>query len=597
MRFLCHIFLLFLFTVVIGGFKINQVIQKKKCGNCTQTETTLPKPTQPGLIPTEPTQTEMQTEPTPTEMQTEPTPTKMPTTQPKTTEMPTTEPKTTEMPTTEQRTTEMPTTEPETEAPFDPRCWYDGEYMENGEYIEVSQESVGVMLRSGVEPRVAERMLQIDSFNGAKCLVIICIESNVTKVITTCRDCPPDPSDTSLSFAFDTTESMHSEAEQMKTGVKNIVHFVDNNPTSNIGLYVLAEFNDPMKPAFGKWNSSHNPGYELVIATNNNSLFESKVDNITIGGGVDCPEMAFGGIQEAGAVSLENSYIYVITDASHKDKDDKYAAVEAMVLHKSLHVVFILTGVCGRRGVDTYYTDLAEISNGLVIEVDKDKISGVVDLTQVFTYIQTTFTANRVCLLNSRKVFNGFNVSLVIDTTLCSFTVIVDGAGSDTGIILTLPNGYISLYSDHDTSHFKNSLMFTVHEPMTGNWMIQVVGDKEYDIGVTANSTFQLEYGFTLDSNNYNICGTYRQPIMYLHNYLLVTVSDASQITTLTEAVVEYYEVDNKTELDLTYTDGVYRSQALKTMHYHFDIKIVGSDYEGNPLVRELCTIFSSCTE
>jgi hypothetical protein len=56
-----------------------------------------------------------------------------------------------------------------------------------------------------------------------------------------------------------------------------------------------------------------------VSRTRNPLDFERELHNINIHGGGDCPEMSIYAIREALLLSLDNSYIYVFTDARAKD--------------------------------------------------------------------------------------------------------------------------------------------------------------------------------------------------------------------------------------------------------------------------------------
>ena len=66
--------------------------------------------------------------------------------------------------------------------------------------------------------------------------------------------------------------------------------------------------------------------------------FKDAVDGLKIGGGGDCPEVTYCGIQLAAKASEPNSYIYVIAGANGKDDTHIYEDVMDLLKKKNLRV-------------------------------------------------------------------------------------------------------------------------------------------------------------------------------------------------------------------------------------------------------------------
>lgn len=155
----------------------------------------------------------------------------------------------------------------------------------------------------------------------------------------------------SLILVFDATGSMHDDLVQLRGAAKEIVkHFSaqEENPIQN---YILSVFRDP--------------DVEPVLKTKDPLKLLERLEEITIFGGEDCPELALTGIQQAIEVSLPNSHAFVFSDASAKDFG-LLEDVKEKIQKKQITVNFLLTGNCGEKTSMGYqvYEKLSQSSGG-----------------------------------------------------------------------------------------------------------------------------------------------------------------------------------------------------------------------------------------
>lgn len=75
-----------------------------------------------------------------------------------------------------------------------------------------------------------------------------------------------------------------------------------------------------------------------VIETLDPKVILGKLNQVRVNGGGDCPEMGITAVVEALKVVKPNSYVYLFTDASPKDSNLVYEALE-LVQRKQTQVI------------------------------------------------------------------------------------------------------------------------------------------------------------------------------------------------------------------------------------------------------------------
>ena len=151
---------------------------------------------------------------------------------------------------------------------------------------------------------------------------------------------------------------MWDDLDKVKKGAQRILQSARQRKIQPLYNYLLVPF--------------HDPDVGPVSRTRNPLDFERELHNIRIHGGGDCPEMSIYAIREALLLSLDNSYIYVFTDA--RAKDFRYTPeVLQIIQQKKSQVIFVLTGDCGDRTADGYksYEQIAAVSSGQVYQFRK----------------------------------------------------------------------------------------------------------------------------------------------------------------------------------------------------------------------------------
>ena len=167
----------------------------------------------------------------------------------------------------------------------------------------------------------------------------------------------------------------------------------------------------------------HDPLVGPVTRTRSPKEFERELHKIKINGGGDCPEMSVYAIREALLLSLDNSFIYVFTDARAKDHFYTDEVLE-IIQRKKSQVIFVLTGDCGDRNADGYkaFEKIAAVSSGQVYFFNKQNVKEMVD------YLEEAIRAHKVHLLTTKHDDGGTKQrDLPFDSELDEVTISITG--------------------------------------------------------------------------------------------------------------------------------------------------------------------------
>ena len=188
------------------------------------------------------------------------------------------------------------------------------------------------------------------------------------------------------------------------------------------------------------------------------------VNNLSITGGGDCPELGMTGLYQALLRCLPETIIYYFSDA---DVNDEFRRNEVMSLakEKKVKINFILTGSCGRRKKrDTQwsavprdihrirrslqsqdlYQALATQTGGQVLATSKSKVAEVVKVIDPGSPTNSSVDLKEVELLNVKETraqyFSGETFFVDIDATLDSLVLVLTAASSP-GLLVEFTKG------------------------------------------------------------------------------------------------------------------------------------------------------------
>ncbi|CAH4034925.1 unnamed protein product [Pieris brassicae] len=282
----------------------------------------------------------------------------------------------------------------------------------------------------------------------------------------------------SLTFVIDDTYSMSDDINQVKSKTIEVFDAVLNSKASEIEDFILVTFNDP--------------DVELRTKTKEEQVFSARLNDISVHGGDDCPEMSMAGINLGIEESRPYSLFYVFTDATAKDIL-LYDEVQRKALKKFIQVTFLLTGDCKDRNSPNYnvYKKLAKVTGGQVFNIEKDQVH------KIMNFIIDTIKDKSVKLYNwnfPAHVDENITkqIPFSVDTKVQSLTlslvgnnphiVVKDSKGNEVKTELIMESG--------------ETFIIKISPAVAGDFtaVIESTGESNLDIKATTHVSFQ--YGF-----------------------------------------------------------------------------------------------------
>ncbi|PNF42950.1 hypothetical protein B7P43_G11501, partial [Cryptotermes secundus] len=374
----------------------------------------------------------------------------------------------------------------------------------------------------------------------------------------------------SLAFVFDSTGSMWDDLVQVKMGAERIMATMLELPDKPIYNYVLVPF--------------HDPRIGPVTVTRDHNEFRESLQNITVHGGGDCPEMAVGAVKEALSVSLPNSFIYVFTDARAKDYN-LIPDVLALIQRKKSQVVFVMTGDCGDNKHVGYqvFEKIASTSSGQVYHLNKT------DVNEVLQFLQLSLQSRKVNLLSVNKPGPSVDEhNLFVDESLQEFTVSVSGLNPHIGVVSPEGKPVQGPPKLNTVLSLQNIKAVNVIEPEPGQWKVKVGSDSEHSVRSTGLSDVNFNFGFSVVVTD-KMEETYHRPLKGDKNSVLVAPTQPDVVHNLTSLKLIDLKGNEFQEIPLHPVPdkpGLYQGSKFLLPNDFFHLGVDGFDKDGFPLKR-----------
>ncbi|XP_070504621.1 hemicentin-2-like [Chironomus tepperi] len=381
----------------------------------------------------------------------------------------------------------------------------------------------------------------------------------------------PRPDQKSLVMAFDTTGSMGSELEQVKSSAQEIVQEMAAKAESPIYNYILVAFNNP------------NVDEAVITRNKDDALNNIKQIGIQSKYGHGCAEMAMLGLKKGLTAALPNSIVYVFTDASAADLH-LLSEVEDLIRKKQITVNFLLTGDCGEKHTEKYqvYFKISRVSGGQVYEIERSNVKSV------FMPIKEDLSPNFVVLKTIKtESAETKNINFDVDISLEQLKVSVIGS-SPTLSIYDPSNNLVTGSSELSLGSLKLS---TVKSPKQGKWRIVTYASSAYTIVISGMSSLKFNFGFSLKPAD-SLSQTNLQPLSGFKNILSISVSNMAQVKELSSVEIvtvplSSSETSTTINVPLKHQKGnIFASDPFDVPNQTFTIKLNGPDSDGNVIER-----------
>ncbi|XP_048587507.1 hemicentin-1 isoform X2 [Nematostella vectensis] len=375
-----------------------------------------------------------------------------------------------------------------------------------------------------------------------------------------------------LAFVFDTTGSMYDDLVQVRAGARQILARNLERPVKPLYNYALVPFHDPdVGPA--------------TITTNPN-VFTRHLDELTVQGGGDCPEMSLSAILLALELSLPGSYVYVFTDAQAKDLGLTEKVLK-LVQQKQSQVIFVLTGDCMNKSADqnfSTYKLISATSTGQVFNLKKK------DVNQVLKFVEVSVRANKVNILSvDASDVDIKTYSVPIDSTLERVTFSVSGSDisikiqNPDGALLTERNGLQRLLS------LKSAVSVAVRRPRAGVWKVSVNCSGSYTLRITGLSPLHFLYGFSLIPLLNGRGGLLRRPYAGFRNFAVVKVQGLREPGSVYK--VQLVDLVGKVQQEVIFAPRPEEPFTFDWVNFQaprglFYIRVIGRDLRGHEFYR-----------
>lgn len=316
----------------------------------------------------------------------------------------------------------------------------------------------------------------------------------------------------SLGFAIDTTGSMGSVINGVKTQVMSIIDSRQGT-LDEPSRYILSPFNDP----------STGP----VTTTSDPLTFKSQVSGLFASGGDDCPELAMAGVYGAVAASDNGGDVFFYTDASAKDSAS-FGSVLALAQSKQVRINAALFGSCSPY--DPTYFKLAEQTGGQVFILNRAEAGAITKVAGMLAKSSAVDIAAVSGSLSSSVLTQKF----IVDPSLSNITVSVSISGAG-DIELYRPDGRLVNNTDVDVTvvSMSSAILYSLKNPMEGEWQANVKGSGTYSLNVSGESYLAFNsFKFVQEGGRAGHTGLYEingRPLLGQTQTVLADISGAPQ--------------------------------------------------------------------